>query len=123
MKTRLCLATRNDYETVFEQEWAPDTHSRVQTNRWPPGGGGAGKGAKATGGAEIRTWRTIRKKKRRRGPACGSSKTDRSLALGTGSTAAFFIRLLAEKVKNGLRIRGIPTSVKSGNWRGVWGFR
>ena len=35
------------------------------------------------------------------------------VGLGTGSTAAFFIKLLAEKVKTGLRIRGIPTSVQS----------
>ena len=35
------------------------------------------------------------------------------VGLGTGSTAAFFIRLLGERVKNGLRVRGIPTSVRS----------
>jgi ribose 5-phosphate isomerase A len=35
------------------------------------------------------------------------------VGLGTGSTAAHFIQLLGEKVKNGLRIRGIPTSVRS----------
>jgi ribose 5-phosphate isomerase A len=35
------------------------------------------------------------------------------VGLGTGSTAAHFIRLLGEKVKSGLRIRGIPTSVRS----------
>src|SRR6266404_8314373 len=35
------------------------------------------------------------------------------LGLGTGSTAACFIRLLGEQVKDGLRIRGIPTSVRS----------
>ena len=35
------------------------------------------------------------------------------VGLGTGSTAACFIKLLAEKVKNGLRIRGIPTSLRS----------
>jgi len=35
------------------------------------------------------------------------------VGLGTGSTAAYFIRLLAEKVKDGLRIRGIPTSDRS----------
>jgi len=35
------------------------------------------------------------------------------VGLGTGSTAAYFIKLLAERVKNGLRIRGIPTSVRS----------
>src|ERR1700746_346242 len=35
------------------------------------------------------------------------------VGLGTGSTAAHFIKLLGEQVKNGLRIRGIPTSVRS----------
>ncbi len=35
------------------------------------------------------------------------------VGLGTGSTAAYFIKLLCEQVKNGLRIRGIPTSVRS----------
>lgn len=35
------------------------------------------------------------------------------VGLGTGSTAAHFIKLLGEKVRNGLRIRGIPTSVRS----------
>jgi ribose 5-phosphate isomerase A len=35
------------------------------------------------------------------------------VGLGTGSTAAYFIRLLAEKVKDGLRVRGIPTSERS----------
>ena len=32
------------------------------------------------------------------------------VGLGTGSTAAFFVRLLAEKVKDGLDIVGTPTS-------------
>ncbi|HEV2401721.1 MAG TPA: ribose-5-phosphate isomerase RpiA [Candidatus Sulfotelmatobacter sp.] len=35
------------------------------------------------------------------------------VGLGTGSTAAHFINLLGEKVKSGLRIRGIPTSIRS----------
>ncbi len=35
------------------------------------------------------------------------------VGLGTGSTAACFIQLLGEEVKNGLRVRGIPTSVRS----------
>jgi ribose 5-phosphate isomerase A len=35
------------------------------------------------------------------------------VGLGTGSTAAFFIKLLAERVKSGLKIRGIPTSERS----------
>src|SRR5246127_1096677 len=40
-------------------------------------------------------------------------KDGQVVGLGTGSTAAFFIKLLAEQVKRGLRIRGIPTSVRS----------
>ncbi len=35
------------------------------------------------------------------------------VGLGTGSTAAYFIKLLGERVKSGLRVRGIPTSVRS----------
>lgn len=35
------------------------------------------------------------------------------LGLGTGSTAAFFIEFLGEKVKSGLKVRGIPTSIHS----------
>ncbi len=41
-------------------------------------------------------------------------KDGQVVGLGTGSTAAFFIKLLAEKVRAGLRIRGIPTSLRSG---------
>jgi ribose 5-phosphate isomerase A len=41
-------------------------------------------------------------------------KEGQVVGLGTGSTAAYFIKLLAEKVKNGLKIRGIPTSIRSG---------
>jgi len=37
-------------------------------------------------------------------------KDGQVVGLGTGSTAAFFVRLLGEKVKDGLKIRGIPTS-------------
>jgi len=37
------------------------------------------------------------------------------VGLGTGSTAAYFIKLLGEKVKQGMRVRGIPTSVRSGD--------
>jgi ribose 5-phosphate isomerase A len=33
--------------------------------------------------------------------------------LGTGSTAAYFIQLLGEEVKKGLKIRGIPSSNRS----------
>ena len=40
-------------------------------------------------------------------------KSGQVVGLGTGSTAASFIRLLAEQMKNGLLIRGIPTSVRS----------
>lgn len=40
-------------------------------------------------------------------------KSGQVVGLGTGSTAASFIRLLAEQVKNGLLIRGIATSVRS----------
>jgi ribose 5-phosphate isomerase A len=35
------------------------------------------------------------------------------VGLGTGSTATYFIKLLGEEVKNGLRVRGIPTSIRS----------
>jgi ribose 5-phosphate isomerase A len=35
------------------------------------------------------------------------------VGLGSGSTAAHFIKALGERVKNGLQIRGIPTSVRS----------
>jgi ribose 5-phosphate isomerase A len=41
-------------------------------------------------------------------------KDGQVVGLGTGSTAAYFIQLLGEQVKNGLRIRGIPTSEHSG---------
>jgi ribose 5-phosphate isomerase A len=42
-------------------------------------------------------------------------KDGQVVGLGTGSTAAYFIQLLGEQVKKGLRIRGIPTSVRSGD--------
>jgi ribose 5-phosphate isomerase A len=35
------------------------------------------------------------------------------VGLGTGSTAAFAVRMLGERVKAGLKIRGIPTSVQT----------
>jgi ribose 5-phosphate isomerase A len=35
------------------------------------------------------------------------------VGLGTGSTAAYFIKLLGKEVKKGLRVRGIPTSIRS----------
>src|ERR1700752_937725 len=40
-------------------------------------------------------------------------KDGQVVGLGTGSTATYFIKLLGEQVKNGLRVRGIPTSVRS----------
>jgi ribose 5-phosphate isomerase A len=40
-------------------------------------------------------------------------KDGQVVGLGTGSTAAYFIQLLGEKVKDGLRVRGIPTSDRS----------
>lgn len=35
------------------------------------------------------------------------------VGIGTGSTVAYFIQLLGEQVRNGLQIRGIPTSNRS----------
>lgn len=40
-------------------------------------------------------------------------KDGQVVGLGTGSTAAHFIKLLGDEVKKGLRVRGIPTSVRS----------
>jgi len=40
-------------------------------------------------------------------------KDGQVVGLGTGSTAAYFIKLLGEEVKRGLRVRGIPTSDRS----------
>ncbi len=40
-------------------------------------------------------------------------KDGQVVGLGSGSTAAYFIQLLGEQVRNGLRIRGIPTSEHS----------
>jgi ribose 5-phosphate isomerase A len=40
-------------------------------------------------------------------------KDGQVVGLGTGSTAAHFVRLLGEQVKNGLKIRSIPTSERS----------
>lgn len=37
-------------------------------------------------------------------------KNDMVLGLGTGSTAAHFVRMLGERVRQGLRVRGVPTS-------------
>ncbi len=35
------------------------------------------------------------------------------VGLGTGSTAAYFVRFLGEKVRDGLKIKGIPTSTRT----------
>src|SRR5438270_2091961 len=40
-------------------------------------------------------------------------KAGQIVGLGTGSTAAYFIQLLGEQVKKGLRIRGISSSDRS----------
>jgi len=40
-------------------------------------------------------------------------KDGQVVGLGTGSTAAYFIKLLGEAVKAGLHVRGIPTSDRS----------
>ena len=40
-------------------------------------------------------------------------KDGMKLGIGTGSTAEEFIRLLAERVKGGLDIIGVPTSERS----------
>ncbi len=40
-------------------------------------------------------------------------KDGQVVGLGTGSTAAHFIKLLGERVRDGLRVRGIPTSDRS----------
>jgi ribose 5-phosphate isomerase A len=37
-----------------------------------------------------------------------------TLGLGTGSTAAWFVELLGEKVRAGLKVRGVPTSSATG---------
>jgi ribose 5-phosphate isomerase A len=49
-------------------------------------------------------------------------KDGQIVGLGTGSTAAYFIDLLAEAVKKGLRIRGIATSVRSRQQAGSLGI-
>jgi len=40
-------------------------------------------------------------------------KNGQIVGLGTGSTAAYFIQLLGEEVKKGLKVRGIPSSNRS----------
>jgi ribose 5-phosphate isomerase A len=46
-----------------------------------------------------------------------------TLGLGTGSTAAHAVRFLGEQVKAGLKIRGIPTSVHTGELAASLGIR
>jgi ribose 5-phosphate isomerase A len=48
--------------------------------------------------------------------ACASLRFVRDgqiVGLGTGSTAAYAVKLLGERVREGLKIRGIPTSVRT----------
>jgi ribose 5-phosphate isomerase A len=40
-------------------------------------------------------------------------KEGMTLGLGTGSTAAWFVRGLGERVRQGLRVRGVPTSERT----------
>lgn len=44
------------------------------------------------------------------------------VGLGTGSTAAYAVRFLAERVREGLKIRGIPTSVQTKELAGSLGI-
>ena len=44
------------------------------------------------------------------------------VGLGTGSTAAYFIQLLGEKVKNGLRFGAFPVPIGRVSRRHGWGF-
>ena len=45
-----------------------------------------------------------------------------TLGLGTGSTAAWFVRLLGERVRQGLRVRGVPTSEATAKLAGDLGI-
>lgn len=45
--------------------------------------------------------------------ACAYVREDTIVGLGTGSTADFAVKHLGERVKQGLRIRGVPTSIKT----------
>ena len=40
------------------------------------------------------------------------------VGLGTGSTAAYAVRFLAERVRDGLKIRAIPTSIRAASRSG-----
>jgi ribose 5-phosphate isomerase A len=45
-----------------------------------------------------------------------------TLGLGTGSTAAWFVRLLGERVQQGLNVRGVPTSEATADLARSLGF-
>ena len=45
--------------------------------------------------------------------ACRHIRDDTIIGLGTGSTADFAVRHIGELVQKGLRVRGVPTSVKT----------
>lgn len=45
--------------------------------------------------------------------ACAYVQDNTIVGLGTGSTADFAVKHLGERVRQGLRIRGVPTSVKT----------
>ena len=45
--------------------------------------------------------------------ALGYVETGMTLGLGSGSTAEIFLRLLGERIKDGLDVRGVPTSQRT----------
>lgn len=45
--------------------------------------------------------------------ACAHVREDTIVGLGTGSTADWAVKHLGERVKQGLRIRGVPTSIRT----------
>jgi len=56
--------------------------------------------------------------------AVGFVEDGMKLGLGTGSTAAWMVRLLAERVRNeGLRITGVPTSIRTAELARQQGLR
>ncbi len=70
-----------------------------------------------SGPARFRTYTKIMANDQEKEAAARASlrfiKDGQVVGLGSGSTATWFIKLLGEQVKNGLRVRGIPTSVRS----------
>jgi ribose 5-phosphate isomerase A len=54
--------------------------------------------------------------------ACNSCTTGTIVGLGSGSTAAYAIRYLGERVRAGMKIRGIATSVQTQNLAGSLGI-